>query len=509
MKKTKNIAVRVLQSIVFMLLLAAMVMRLDSALKLVRVDNLCPRYYEYPDGTYDVVFVGTSLVMCGIYPMEIYEDYGMAAYNLGTVNQSLEASYYLAKDAIEKDHPALVVLDCSRAWHDEETMEPEFIHDITDTMPYLNRNRIDMIRALSGEDADLKSLYFPLIAFHTRWQEVSYTDALPTGREESGGAKITGRVASYEVFEEAKNVPNALPDTSRKYIEKTIDLCRENNTNIMLITMPVISNGPYMEQQRYNVRVSAAREITELAVQKGVIHIDYMSKENDPGLDPEKDTFDGEHLNRWGARKFSKLLAEKIWDTFNIPDRRGEGGAYGDIEKDLEDYPLNRMKYSLRDTKYLCDYTAVLKSDVKEAPVGDVVILAALNGKVSPDLLTEEDAALLREIGIRQDLHSWQGSGWLAVIDDGEAVYETASDKTSDSYSGSAGKIRYEIFSGSPDEASGEVLSSASIRVNGMEYATQDRGLQIAVFDKTTGDLLDACWINIFHPELACTHDNH
>ena len=176
-----------------MLILVFVVLNIDSSLKLVQEDNLCPRYYRFPKDTFDVTFLGASLVLYGVYPMELYDKYGIASYNLSTGNQSLEASYYLAKEAIEKDHPSLIVLDCSRAWEDEETMESQYIHYITDTMPYLNKNRLDMIRNLSAED-DKKPLLFPLIAFHTRWQELTYEDALPQTKELTYGAKITGRV---------------------------------------------------------------------------------------------------------------------------------------------------------------------------------------------------------------------------------------------------------------------------------------------------------------------------
>ena len=135
MKKLKARAFLALRGIIFLLVLAAVILSLDKSLKLIQEDNLCPRYYKYPKNTFDVTFLGASLVLYGIYPIELYDKYGIAAYNLSTGNQSLEASYYLAKEAIEKDHPSLIVLDCSRALEDEETMESQYIHYITDTMP--------------------------------------------------------------------------------------------------------------------------------------------------------------------------------------------------------------------------------------------------------------------------------------------------------------------------------------------------------------------------------------
>ena len=249
MKKQYKLIRRAVSGIVFLALLAFMVLRLDSALKLIQEDNLCPRYYDYPKNTFDMTFLGASFVMYGIYPMELYRDYGITAYNLSTGNQTMEASYYLAKEYIEKDHPSLIVLDTNMAWTGEETLESEYIHYITDTMPYLNRNRLAMIRDLSEEGEDLLPLFFPLIAFHSRWEEIDYEDALPQAKEMEYGSKVTGRVDAAAPFDEPEAVDMELPEISRKYIEKTIDLCRENNTELLLISVPVIGKNKFRSEE--------------------------------------------------------------------------------------------------------------------------------------------------------------------------------------------------------------------------------------------------------------------
>ena len=340
MKKHKNRILRAVRAAVFLFVLALMILGLDKSLKLIQEDNLCPRYYEYPKDTFDVAFLGASLVMYGIYPVEMYDEYGIASYSLTTGNQSIEASYYLAKEVIEKDHPSLIVLDCSFASSDEKKMEPQYIHYITDTMPYLNKNRLDIIRNLAITD-DYKPLLFPLIAFHSRWQELTYGDFLPQTKEMVYGAKITGRVNVTAPYDEAKITPGALSEQSRSSIEKIIRLCRENDTGLMLLTMPVPGKNKFFDQDGYNLRVSAAAEVDELAKKNGILHANYVGdKKNleDLGLDLQMDAYDGEHLNRWGAAKFTRTLGKYIKAHFDIPDRRGQGGAYSLIDKDLFPY---------------------------------------------------------------------------------------------------------------------------------------------------------------------------
>ncbi|MDO5131492.1 MAG: hypothetical protein Q4D81_00740 [Eubacteriales bacterium] len=513
-------AARAVRAVLFLFVLAAVVLALDNSLKLIQEDNLCARYYRYPDNTFDVTFLGASLVLYGIFPMELYSEYGISGYSLSTGNQSLKASYYLAKESIEKDHPKLIVLDCGRAWEDEEDMEPQYIHYITDTMPYLSKNRLTMIRDLSKEGADIKPVLFPLIAYHSRWQTVDYEDAAPQTKEMVYGAKVISRITGTTPFDEPKITEHAMSETSRKYLQKTIDLCRENDTGLLLLAMPVPGKNKFIDQHGYNLRCSAVLEVEQLAKENGVRFVNYLAMTQELGFDLEKDSSDGEHLNRWGAAKFTKILGSYIKENYDIPDRRGQGGVYEEIEEDLARYPVNRMKDSLNRSRDLREYAATLQSDAAQEPVEEALILISLNGPVDEEILTEEAAAKLRSFGLSTNLHEWKGHGWLAVIDGGRVIYETGTAGDSgtasesfldapDSYAGKAGRLTYEVKSGRIDEATGDVHTLCSIRVNGLEYTTESRGIQFAVFDKTTGKLMDQCCLNIHNNALDCTHDNH
>jgi hypothetical protein len=65
------------------------------------------------------------------------------------------------------------------------------------------------------------------------------------------------------------------------------------------------------------------------------------------------------------------------------------------------------------------------------------------------------------------------------------------------------------VVSGRVDEETQAVHSDASILVNGLEYASEDRGLHFAVFRRSTGELMDACWLDIHSYALQFTHDIH
>ena len=502
-------------AIVFLAILAAMVLRLDSALKLIQEDNLCGRYYDYPDDTFDVTFLGSSFALYAIYPMELYRDFGIASYNMATGNQSIEASYYLAKESIEKDHPSLIVMDCNMAWTDQETMKSQYIHYITDTMPYLKKSRIEMIKNLAEEGEDLKPIMFPLIAYHSRWQELTHQDALPMAKDMVYGCKVTSRVEAAKAFKEPEAVEEVvLPESSVNYLQKTIDLCKETGTELLLLYIPPLGKNKFFDQSGYNYRWTASLETEKIAKQNKVPFLNYFAAWDDLGFDLEREAMDGEHFNRWGAARFTGILGNYLKENYDLPDRRGSGGAYDVIDKDLEKYPVSLMRDSLRRALFLRDYAATLRSDASDAdghPVEDALVLITLNGMVDDKILTAEQAEVIRGFGVKQDLSKLEGHSWLAVIDGGKVVYETVpgEEDAADSYEGTAGKLHYTVTSGRVEEETGRIRSDASIWVNSLEYTSDDRGLHFAVFDKSTGELLDTCWLDIFSYALSCTHDYH
>ena len=72
-------------------------------------------FYEEPQNTIETIFLGSSVTINGITPMELYENNGVCAYNLGTEQQPLLASYYwlLEADRLHNETLKTVVLDTS------------------------------------------------------------------------------------------------------------------------------------------------------------------------------------------------------------------------------------------------------------------------------------------------------------------------------------------------------------------------------------------------------------
>ena len=73
-------------------------------------------FYEEPEDTIEVLFLGSSYTISSVIPIELYEKYGICAYNMGTEQQPVLASYYWLKEVYERHSQSLktIVFDPKR-----------------------------------------------------------------------------------------------------------------------------------------------------------------------------------------------------------------------------------------------------------------------------------------------------------------------------------------------------------------------------------------------------------
>ena len=77
-----------------------------------KIANIKYTHFFEEEEDFDVLFFGTSHMKYGILPMELWHDYGIVSYNLGTNLQLLPTTYWQMENVLEYTSPKLVVIDC-------------------------------------------------------------------------------------------------------------------------------------------------------------------------------------------------------------------------------------------------------------------------------------------------------------------------------------------------------------------------------------------------------------
>jgi len=330
----KSIVWKAVSAAVFLGIAAGLLAGVTEIFENKSSDALSEEYHEYEKEFFDVIFLGSSVMLDDIYPLLLYDEYGIASYNFGCGSQSVASSYYLAKIAIEEHHPELIVFDCNMCQEGLVYSSEEKFHYVTDSLTLFQKAEmvLDLVPQESWVD-----FFFEMNRYHDRWKELSENDFKKT-KDRTYGAKVhfaSGPLGEYTITTEAA----PLPEVSEEYLRKLIDLCEENGVELLLTVLPMNFSAQYGIYDR-NEWQKYYNTIQFIADEKNLNYLNFMYHMDEVGLDPQKDFEGGTHLNGWGAPKMTSYIGNYIKQNYEIPDVR-EKEAYDFM---AEDY-VKFMKY--------------------------------------------------------------------------------------------------------------------------------------------------------------------
>lgn len=307
---------QLVRALCFALILVLLVTVLTFVTRDKNEAELVRLYYAEEENSLDVVFVGSSHMMCGIYPMELYHEYGITSYNFSSSALVLPQAYYQVVEALKTQTPEVLVLDISGvSYSNIKVGSPEFIHVQFDNMKW-SRNKVEAINDLIEDPDDRLEYYFPLMKFHTRWKSLRPFDFQPlTGYTK--GARFSETVlenpGAIEIVPEDFVVPIAeYPET---YLRKILDYCRGQNVPVVLLNLPSLSDEAW--QGTYNA-------VFEIAEEYGIAYLNLLYHLDAMGFDFTTDMRDTAHCNRSGAEKVSSYLGNYLKEHYELPDRRDD-----------------------------------------------------------------------------------------------------------------------------------------------------------------------------------------
>ena len=520
-----------------------------------------PRMYEnvsYAQETFygqekqvdEVLLFGTSHMEFGISPMELYKDYGITVYNLGLSAERISGTYFLLQQALKTQNPKVVVIDCSALFlrdNDENAWRY-----ILDNMPP-GSNKVSMALAydefmtkLNGPDTlemdgssvnapsflpgmkrlcgileseNIRSALFPVIRYHTRWEELGKTDFrdfFPNASYFSAGyflhpikvatgytlEQMNGLAEEFSastvredftytggsIYRTEENDPLyevKISEDNKQWMERIAELCKNNSIQLLLTKMPSICYPNVYPsawtQERY-------RYMKEYSKDQGFDYFDLLY-DTDIGLNIYTDFSDGGgHLNYFGAKKATSALGEYLISHYELESKENQT-----FEQTMQVYNTITEAAELELQHDFIAYLQMLREREKK-----YMICIAAQDDVK-DGLNEEDIQALKALGLEVDFNVRPGhrKSYIAVLDGGEHKYECVSNR----------KLTYKdtFYYGEEDEFEGAITivssgwntgAEASIKINDQEYAVNQIGLNFVIVDKKNGQVIDSVAFN-------------
>lgn len=323
-KMTKK---QMILSICTVMIMCISLIGVSKFLKVKDSDIKYASFYERAEEI-DVLFYGSSIVHYGIYPMDLWNKYGITSYNMGNNSERLSMTYYTLLNSLDYAEPEVVVVDLGGlGWAGQVVDNTLKDHGYLDSVP-LSINKIKTVNALFEKERRLEFL-FPSVVYHSRWEEITIDD-LKVEKNYLYGAEELTNVHMLEKPGKERYAESRYEnfDFEAENLLKMKKLCEERGIQFVLIFMPYEVNGG---DQKYR---EMAQEFTE---QNDIVYYDLQELES---IDWAKDFADQSHMNFNGAKKITSYLGEVLQQKHGIDNYKTQR-EYLEWEEAYQNYVKN------------------------------------------------------------------------------------------------------------------------------------------------------------------------
>ena len=289
---------------------------------------------------HDVIFVGDCEVYANFSPLELYRQAGITSYIRGTSQQLIWQSYYVLKETFRYETPKVVIYNVNAMRYSEPVSEA-YNRLTIDNMRW-SVDKIGIIQASMTAEEDFLSYVFPILRYHSRFDELTGEDIQYLFREEDNtwnGYQMHTSIKPVGALPAKRVLSNyAFGDICWEYLEKMRLLCEENGTEFVLIKAP--SLYPYWYDE-YNAQIEA------YAQEHGLKFYNLTECIDEIGLDFSVDTYDaGLHLNLTGTNKLSAYFAKILVEEHGMTDHRNDPEIAAVYNEKLLRYDAEAQKES-------------------------------------------------------------------------------------------------------------------------------------------------------------------
>lgn len=338
MKKLKTVlsVTAVLLVFALVLTLATMLLQPKYMTDLVEGSMLSQYYREH--GGHDVIFVGDCETYANFSPMELYRERGITAYIRGSSQQLIWQSYYVLKETLEYETPRAVVFNVNSMRYSEPVSEA--FHRLTIDKMRWSDEKVGIIRASMTEEEDFLSYVFPILRYHSRFDELTAEDfeyLFKVKDNTWNGFLMNKEVNGLEELPTKRLLSDyRFADICCEYLDKIRELCENAGAELILIKAPSVY--PYWYEE-YDAQIESYAEEHGLAFYNFLDHVEEI------GIDYTQDTYDqGLHMNLTGATKLSKFFARILAEEHDIPDHREDAAVAAIYDEKLARYDEEAAK---------------------------------------------------------------------------------------------------------------------------------------------------------------------
>lgn len=266
----------------------------------------------------DVAFVGSSHVFAGIHPRTLWNEFGLATFDMSVSCMDMDSAYYYTKNMLKTQSPKYVFVDLYSFTFDEHKVKGNLYRNML-SMP-MSKNAIDLVNAYFGDDKDsVKDFILRFPVMHTRYKELTFNDFKDLGYAQYGRGEryVLGAGGIIDLSETYTTEIAELDEKRIKWLNDFKQLADENNFNLVFYVIPYSATE---DEQKY---INAAEAFCK---DNNLEFYDFNKMTDQLGIDLREDSSDALHLNDKGAEKLSRWIGTYLTYEVGIPAHYGQDG---------------------------------------------------------------------------------------------------------------------------------------------------------------------------------------
>lgn len=404
----------IISSIIFIAIIIFLLIKLTGILENKESEERLKGFFQEED-VIDVLLFGSSHVRHGIFPMELYRDYGIISYNLAGNGDTIPVSYWKLVMALEYQHPKLIIMDIYDLWPGIKTSGNGIgqVHTSLDAFP-LSYNKYLAAMDLFDKPKERLEILWNYSAYHTRWTELTENDFNINYASSlcKGSLPLNALVERTITIDNTPDNELVFDEMSYDYLCRMIELCKDKEIEVLLI-----NTG-------YDVNKSSqlfADSIPALAEKYELNYIDFTSLDIINFNTDLHSTGQNTHVNSSGARKLTDFIGSYLADNYSLPDKRADKN-YLDWNENYKEYLQYKVSNIDIQNSLLVELTMLSDDDF------DVVIYIKDDSKLLKD---DSVVALIENISQYSSLKLLDktiasGNDYLLVVDNAlEKIWES------------------------------------------------------------------------------------
>lgn len=275
----------------------------------------------------DMVYIGGSAAFVYWQPLKAWNDCGFTSYNFATNTIQAESIKSYVEEVRTCQNPDLFVIGVRAFQYYYDSQAEAGLRNSTDSMDVTSVARYRLLNEyfhnrLLDKDTDTVSYYFDIAKYHTNTGNLGSREAW-SFRDNEGVSTNKGWewIDKYGYLEEPTDFDTEeraeLPANDLKILEELLAYCRDEELNVLFVVCPYYLTAE--DQAKYNT-------IGDIIRSYGFAYLNVNEYYDEMGLDFTKDFYNRNHVNLFGAEKYTEFLENYIVQNYCMEDHRGDAG---------------------------------------------------------------------------------------------------------------------------------------------------------------------------------------